>query len=274
MEGRSHQALPGFYWFAEVKGLKPGAVALAVHETQSHLKHGPRPIFAFQYLGRGRTFISLVDSTWRWRRGVGNKWFYRFWGQVIRFTSAGRLLGKSKRFSVHTEQREYILKSLVRLRARVLNKQFKPIQAKEITIHMEKPEGKGERTEITALQVPSRPEYFEAAVEARGLGEHRVWIEDREEKVASATFRVVVPQLEYAEPRMDRPRLQEIARASGGSYYEIHEVDDIVDDVEAIEKEIAISSRSEPLWDSSWLLVLFVALLTLEWALRKVFRLI
>ncbi len=274
VQGRSHVTLPGFFWFAEVKNLKPGAVALAVHENKSHLKHGPRPIFAYQYLGRGRTFVSLVDSTWRWRRGVGNKWFYRFWGQVIRFTSAGRLLGKSKRFSVHTDQREYTLKSLMRLQARVLDERFKPVKNSETQIYIEKLNNlDGEREEITALQVPSRPEYFETSAEARELGDHRVWIEDRGEEVASTTFRVVVPQLEYGEPRMDRPRLVKIAAASGGSYHEVYEVESLLSKIEAMEKEIPISSQSESLWDSRWLLALFMAVLTLEWILRKVFRL-
>ena len=68
--------------------------------------------------------MSLVDSTWRWRRLVGNRWFYRFWGQVIRFTSFGRLLGKTPRFALHTDQREYTLGSTIRITAKVLDREF------------------------------------------------------------------------------------------------------------------------------------------------------
>ncbi|MCA8961177.1 MAG: VWA domain-containing protein, partial [Planctomycetes bacterium] len=114
---RSDLGLPGFYWFAKTKRLSRGGVALAVstRDRDRHIKYGPRPIFAFQYQGRGRTFMSLTDETWRWRKSVGNRYFYRFWGQVIRFTSAGRLLGQKKRFNISTDQREYTLGSPIRV---------------------------------------------------------------------------------------------------------------------------------------------------------------
>ncbi|MEM7262479.1 MAG: hypothetical protein AAF488_10855 [Planctomycetota bacterium] len=132
----------------------------------------------------------------------------------------------------------------------------------------------GGQTDLTAIQTPGRPEFFEASLEARELGVHRVWIEDREQEVASTTFRVVVPQVEFAEPRMDRARLQKIARLSGGNYYEVSEVDRLLGEVTAYQREVAVPAENTPLWDSEWLLLLFIGLLTCEWVLRKVFRLI
>ena len=73
---------------------------------------------------------------------------------------------------------------------------------------------------------------------------------------------------------MDRERLQEIARLSGGSYHEIYEAGAIPGDIKAFDQEIPISSESTPLWSSRWLLLLFVLALTLEWVTRKAFRLI
>ncbi len=274
---RSDFGLSGFYWFAKTKKLTRGGVALAVtsRDKDRHVKYGPRPIFAFQYHGRGRTFMSLTDETWRWRKSVGNQYFYRFWGQVIRFTSAGRLLGQKKRFNVSTDQREYTLGTPVRVLARILDQSYKPLNVDEYTVHVERidPPAEGKR-ELTAVQTPGRPEFFEASIDAGELGLHRVWIEDREAEVASTTFRVVVPQVELAEPRMDRSRLQKIARLSGGSYYEVAEINDMLDKVEPYEREVAVPAENTPLWDSQWLLLLFVGLLTIEWILRKAFRLI
>jgi hypothetical protein len=28
-----------------------------------------------------------TDSTWLWRRNVGDRFFYRFWGQAVRFVA-------------------------------------------------------------------------------------------------------------------------------------------------------------------------------------------
>ena len=273
-QGRSDQTMPGFFWYQRVKKLRKGAVALAVHESDEHFTYGPRPIFAFQYFGRGRTFISLTDDTWRLRRLVGNRWFYRFWGQVTRFVGAARLLGPSKRFSVSVDPREVVLGNEVKILARMLGPDFKPTSDEEALLILERVEDSDDRPlEIHAIRNPVRPEYYEATIEARALGEHRISLIDREEEVASTVFRAVVPQLEYADPRMDRTRLQQIAALSGGKYHEVTDAANVAEEVEALEREVPISAEREPLWDHRWVLALFVLLLTVEWILRKVVRL-
>ena len=273
-QGRSDQTMPGFFWYQRVKKLRKGAVALAVHESDEHFTYGPRPIFAFQYFGRGRTFISLTDDTWRLRRLVGNRWFYRFWGQVTRFVGAARLLGPSKRFSVSVDPREVVLGNEVKILARMLGPDFKPTSDEEALLILERVEDSDDRPlEIHAIRNPVRPEYYEASIEARALGEHRISLIDREEEVASTVFRAVVPQLEYADPRMDRTRLQQIAALSGGKYHEVTDAANVAEEVEALEREVPISAEREPLWDHRWVLALFVLLLTVEWILRKVVRL-
>ncbi|MFN0059703.1 MAG: VWA domain-containing protein [Planctomycetota bacterium] len=273
--GRKDKMLPGFYWYAQVKKLTKGAVALATHPLDRNFKQELRPVFAYQFLGRGRTFVSLTDETWRWRRGVGNKYFYRFWGQVVRFVSTGRLLGQKQRFSVSTDQRDYPLGSTVRILARVLDEKFKPLRDESYPVLYERGDAtERARNEVRAVQVPGRPEYFEVAIEARELGEHKVWIEHLESEAASTTYRVLVPQVEYQEPRMDQARLQKIARLSSGSYHDLAQAEALLDKVQPYQLEVAVPAESTPLWDRWGFIVALVSLLAVEWILRKVFRLV
>ncbi len=276
--GPSSVRLPGLYWYAKVESLRRGAVPLAVHSRESNIKDEPRPIFAYQYFGRGRTFVSLTDETWRWRLGVGNRYFYRFWGQVIRFVAASRL-GEKTRYSISTDQQEYTLGSSVSVLARVLDNNLKPLTLEEYTIHYERLDEEGEpvpesRGEISAIQTLGRPEFFEANFETRELGQYRMWIEDRESEKAQTNFRVVVPQLEFAQPRMDRSRLERLAELSGGRYYEIAELQKLPNEISTYQLEVAVPAENRSLWDSRWLLLLFVAILSTEWLLRKLFRLV
>ncbi|MGH9361185.1 MAG: hypothetical protein ACRD2T_04655, partial [Thermoanaerobaculia bacterium] len=133
-DGIETRHLPPFYWCAEVNREKVGAVELAVNPRRSHPAYGPRPVLAFQNLGKGRTFFSAVDNTWRWRAGVENLYFYKFWGQVIRFAASGRLLGKTRRYSLATDKLVYTLGEKIGIDARVYDANMKPSTEESIRI--------------------------------------------------------------------------------------------------------------------------------------------
>ena len=85
--------------------------------------------------GKGRTFFSAVDNTWRWRAGVDNQYFYRFWGQVLRFCATGRLLGKTPRYSITTDKASYTIGEEVSVECRVFDANLKPSTEKSLTIY-------------------------------------------------------------------------------------------------------------------------------------------
>ena len=144
----------------------------------------------------------------------------------------------------------------------------------EVSLELERIDPPGEiPLKVKALRNPARPEYYGVTLEARDLGEHRIALFDREEEVANASFRVVVPQLEYADPRMDEGRLRQMAALSGGTYHHARDAGGLIDAVEVLEREVPISADRQPLWDTRWVLLLFIFVLTVEWILRKVFRL-
>ena len=109
-----HRLAP-LYWLAEVGGLKPAAQVLAVGpDTQAtaltltradvstnpladasnsalHTPHSAIPVICFQYFGAGRVLFHAIDSTWRWRIGVGDVFFARYWVQTVRYLARGKL---------------------------------------------------------------------------------------------------------------------------------------------------------------------------------------
>ena len=88
------QALPGFYWSAAVEKSRPGAEVLAVHSSLRNAS-GRMPLLATRSAGSGKVLFMGSDSAWRWRRGVEDKYHYRFWSQVVRWMAHQRhLAGK------------------------------------------------------------------------------------------------------------------------------------------------------------------------------------
>ena len=114
------------------------AVVLAQHpELTQPLSNPPKPlvIFAFMNYGKGRTFFSAVDNTWRWRAGVDNLHFYRFWGQVCRFVAAGRLLGKTPRFTITSDKEVYSIGESVGVEAQVYDANMNPSVDETISVY-------------------------------------------------------------------------------------------------------------------------------------------
>ena len=76
--------LPGFYWSTAVAKSRPGSEVLAVH-SELRNQWGRIPLLAIRSAGRGKVLFMGTDSAWRWRRGVEDKFHYRFWSQVARW---------------------------------------------------------------------------------------------------------------------------------------------------------------------------------------------
>jgi hypothetical protein len=276
-DGRVLEHLPGFYWFAEVGPAKKGAVVLARHPTRVHpVDQRGLVVLAFMNQGKGRTFFSGVDNTWRWRAGVDNQYFYRFWGQVIRFAATGRLLGKTPRFRVTTDKPEYTLGENVDIEARVFDADMKPSTEKSVTVHHQARAADAQapdKIEIDLSPVEGQGAYRGAMV-ANRLGLHELWLGTENERLAFTSFEVAVPALEMKDPRRNQAFLEEAAKASGGAFFEIP---DVLKAVEAIQGESRARQgevADDPLWDDAWVLLLFTGLIAAEWILRKMVHLL
>ena len=46
--------------------------------------------------GAGKSLYLGSDSAWRWRRGVEDKYHYRFWSQVVRWMAHNRYLAEKE----------------------------------------------------------------------------------------------------------------------------------------------------------------------------------
>ncbi|HVW36419.1 MAG TPA: hypothetical protein VHB99_03905, partial [Pirellulales bacterium] len=88
---------------------------------------------------------------------------------------------------------------------------------------------------------------------------------------ATLAFRVEPPQAERDNPTLDRPLLDEIARASGGSVLAIAERDKLPGAFRTHQVTRTLEYRDE-VWDAPILCGGIMLFLTLEWLLRKKYR--
>ncbi|RME02800.1 MAG: VWA domain-containing protein [Planctomycetota bacterium] len=102
----SERGLPGFFWYYQAKKVKETAVVLA-HHPYHKSRFGYAPIFVVHNYGNGRVMFSAVDSTWRWRAGVGSRYFYPFWREAIRYVSKGKIRNQRRKYVLKTDKTFY-----------------------------------------------------------------------------------------------------------------------------------------------------------------------
>jgi len=272
---REENSLAGLFWYYPARKAKPNAVVLAVHPTDRNDQLEYRPIIAYGYCGLGISMFVGVDETWRWRAGVGDKYFYRFYGQAIRFLATRILLGKTKRYSIATADGKttYFLSEKVNLVANVLDRDYNPSTQPKQTVYIEEPGG--DRKSLDMDLNSKHPGEYLGSTTPTKVGPHKVWIGTiAGPELAFTTFTVEVPVIEKKDPRMNKELLQKMATLSGGKYYELSQVKEVPDAIESIQEIISTEASEEPLWNKWQLITLFTALITIEWVGRKMRKLV
>jgi len=251
---REANSLPGFYWYFPAKKAKPGAIVLATHPKRKIDDRERVPIVATMYTGGGVAMFVGVDSTWRWRAGIGDAYFYRFWSQAIRFLSKRILLGDTKHHSISTDKPSYYLNQQVNITARMLDKDYRPLEVEKQKINLRAPDGLD--MEIELVRNPKRPGVYSGAVHVRQLGWHKLWIgtgaEDPEKGMAFTTVNAEVTELESKKPEMNKKLLQVMAKLTKkGKYFEIYDIAQVPDHIEEIIETIETKVSEDRLWDKN-----------------------
>ena len=89
------EGLPGFQWYAAVLRAKAGQRrALRAQGREQRIR--PVPLLVTRTFGAGKVLFMGTDGAWRWRKGVEDKYHYRFWGQVVRWMAYQRNMAKGE----------------------------------------------------------------------------------------------------------------------------------------------------------------------------------
>ncbi len=156
------------------------------------------------------------------------------------------------------------------------NEQFEPLAAEQVTATL-RISGQ-EDQQLVLRAVPNQPGRYVGTVVARNSGRHILAVEldpgSQDQPQIETTWTVTLPTIETEQTWLNKPLLRELADASGGNYFALHELDDLAEAVPERKQTMATVGRPIPLWDNSRVLWILVLLLGCEWAVRKRFRLL
>ena len=266
---QKNDGMPGLLWFYPAKKSKSGAKVLAVHPFAKN-KYGPYPLLAAQPYPRGRIFFSALDETWRWRFIRGDKYFYTFWSEIIKYLSGGRLLG-NKRYNIKVDPTKYSLGAKINITARIYNEEFEPLKATGYTVHLELPDKLKKDWELKA--VPKKTGEFSGLYTPKEIGNYNVWAGPeeigREKERGYASFVVHWPKQEYENPTVNRLALEQIAEKTKGVFLPIYQIDQLPAKIKPLGEVAFSESREDDLWDTPFIFLLFLGLIATEWIIRK-----
>ncbi len=278
------RGLPGFFWYAPVKKAKPGAQVLAVHPEHSN-KYGAMPLVATQFYGSGRTYFSALDSSWRWRFLHGDLYFYRYWGQVLRFLAKGRLSQFNPRFEIYADKERYGLGEMVILTAKVRDANFEPSRVPTQEVVLQVP-GSATPVRLTLDLDPTRPGTYTQTLSADEVGTYRVRTPDESSNDAqgrTVSFEVTIPSVEKENVSLDAGTLAILARRTDGEYLPLSDIEELGSKIVPLPEKVAGNRTREDLWDRewnlggipvNWVILVFAGLIVTEWLIRKRKRLL
>ncbi len=271
------QGIGDVFWHYPVLREKPVATVLMRH-AHPRMKNafGGHVLAAVQYVGGGRTGFLGFDGTWRWRR-FGPELYDRFWVQLVRYLSEGKLVGGSKRATLLVENDHPVFGEAVTVTARLLDSRFEPLVRDEVTAQYTVED---QKTDFPLIARRDRPGWFEGRFVPDRVGSYRIRLAlpgaaAGESAEVEREVLVSRPNLEILQPQMNKAALMTIAEQSrGGRYWEIDEADAVPGVIPDLHEEIPVRSRPTTLWDNWKMFTLLISLLSVEWAVRKWSRLL
>ncbi len=259
------QSLPPIYWHAPLPSIKPGVAVLIDAIDPSNPQAPGSVALTSQYFGSGRVLFQATDETHRWRFRVGDRWFGRYWRQIVRHLGRRKLLQGEAGVELATDRAEYRVGEKMEFRVRYFRAADIPPE-KELEIALSQNSAPSQSVLLTADEW--EPGLFVGTWQAFKEGEYR-WTLPGAIEPPSATFRVTdVPQ-ELAHTSLARQELESAARLAGGKYFALEDWDELWQALPRPATNQVTNGDRAPVWNHGWLAAVVVGLLTMEWWCRR-----
>lgn len=267
------QSLPGLFWMVEAPLIKPGAIVYATHPQKTGTK-GKLPLVATQRFGNGKVLFHATDEFWRWRFRTGDTFYGRYWVQAVRFLSRSKLLGKDPTAELTVDRKLYRTGETVTVRVRFVDEKLAPAENDGVVVVIEKSEGSQKRLTLTRL--PEAASVFEGQLTQAAEGKYHAWIAAPSFARAppAEDFEVRPSERETRILRTDEAELKQAAELTGGKMFTLRTADGLLAEIPAGLPVPLETDEPIRLWNHWLALCLFAGCLSLEWILRKRWRLV
>jgi hypothetical protein len=261
------QRLPGFQWYAPATRAKAGSEVLATHQTENN-RFGRIPLLVTKTHGAGKILFMGTDGAWRWRKGVEDKYHYRFWGQVVRWMAYQRTMSQGQKMRLFYAPDRPKLGAALTFNANITSASGEPLREGHAVALITAPSGKTASVRLTPAGDDAWG-LFSGVFTPQEQGDHQVHLSCAE---AGATLDTRVSIQGARREVIGQPArldvLREITQLTRGRMLDTYDPKALLDTVCALPKAPPLERRiplwAHPLWAGG-----IVLLLGVFWAARK-----
>lgn len=266
--------LPELEGCTRIESVRAGATVLAVHPTEAN----QMPVLAVQPLDKGRTAVFCGDTTRKWQQGPRamdqESPFLRFWGQMVRWL-AGRATAVEAKASItsSTDKGYYEPEEPIRISAVVRDDKGEGTASAQVTAKIK---GPSEAEDVPLTVVPGPVGHYGGTLQPKLAGRYEIVVESRVGQLTLSADKLVIevgrPNLEYEKLDMDEKLLSRIASESGGRYRHLSVAGGLIEQLDRTQQQKKVFLERRLYWPPGFW-GLFVAVLTVEWVLRRRYQL-
>lgn len=264
--------LPGFCWNAAVVKSRVGSHVLALH---SGLRSGGSrmPLIVIREYGHGNVLFMGSDSAWKWRKGVEDKYHYRFWGQVVRWMAHKRHLADSNGVRCFFAPEKPLVNKRVFIYVAAHDRLGRPIDDAVVNIDINH-NTKGQNISFQMNQDKRGWGVYNGSFTPgfRGSYDVTVTLPEKNAKL-ELQLNVLGEILEKVGDPVKITNLNELATITKGEVFMPEDIDKLISKINALPKKVEIEKRYL-LWAQWWWGLLIILLLTAYWSLRKLYGLL
>lgn len=264
------EALPPLKGLFPLASLKPGAIALCNVDLQRGEKNPP--VVAFQRYGGGTTLVCGISGTWPWRFQTTseNTSYQAFWKEMSLILAQG----SKARVNIEAAPGIGAVGADIAIQGAVFDKEFKINPSAAVDIEIEAPDGT--KTTIKPASCSEANYTFRQTMKATKAGIYHIRAGaqipgDSERLTNEAAFIARSENPEFREIRLNEGLMREIATSTGGDYIHISKYAELPTKIHP-RKGASSKIHEYAIWDRSLLLLSLLALLVLEWLIRRLGR--
>jgi len=268
-------------WYQPVKAKHPEQCTVLAEHPSDVCADGvtPQPLIAVRQYGLGEVVYIGCDEMWRLRRRYGDKYYTRFWGQLINRLAISHALGADKRFEVFADRSTYRVDDRAVVSLRAYDENYEPLTedklaAGSIQGQLTLAGAPGTPGVSRDIEIPLlRSGEFEVRLPLDLPGEYLLKVKDpMTDALKELRFEVTSLSAERRNGVRNHRLQDDLARAANGRSYTLANASNLADDLQ-IQPKVETISRNRALWATPiWFLA--IALLMLgEWLFRKMIHL-